>query len=88
MPSACFQCVDTLLYASKHAEGMSLRYGVAIFGVCGGGLEKRGTPPCVGVRLCMGDVLLIFDIFCAVQRAGCSSSVRRWSLDLRRPELG
>ena len=36
MPLACFQCVDTLLFAakqidklllaSKHAEGMSLRY--------------------------------------------------------------
>ena len=25
-PLACFQCVDTLLLASKHAEGMSLRY--------------------------------------------------------------
>ena len=23
-----FQCVDTLPFASKHAEGMSLRYGV------------------------------------------------------------
>ena len=23
---ACFQCVDTLLFASKHAKGMSLRY--------------------------------------------------------------
>ena len=22
----CFQCVDTLLFASKHAKGMSLRY--------------------------------------------------------------
>ena len=29
-PSACFQCVDNLLLASKHAEGMSLRYD-AIF---------------------------------------------------------
>ena len=68
---------------------MTLRYGVAIFGVYEGGLEKRGAPPCVGVRLGMGgDVSLIFDIFCAVLRAGCSSSVRRWSLDLRRPELG
>ena len=53
MPSACFQCVDTLLYASKHAEGMSLRYG-AIFGAYERGLEKRGAPPCVGVRLGMG----------------------------------
>ena len=26
----CFQCVDTLLFASKHAKGMSLRYD-AIF---------------------------------------------------------
>ena len=26
MPLACFQCVDKLLLASKHAEGMSLRY--------------------------------------------------------------
>ena len=69
---------------------MSLRYGVAILGVCEGGLEKRGAPPlCVGVRLGMGgDVLLIFDIFCAVLRAGCSSSVRRWSLDLHRLEQG
>ena len=24
----CFQCVDTLLFASKHAEGMSLRCDV------------------------------------------------------------
>ena len=23
----CFQCVDTLVFESKHAEGMSLRYG-------------------------------------------------------------
>ena len=22
----CFRCVDTLLFAPKHAEGMSLRY--------------------------------------------------------------
>ena len=28
MPSACFQCADTLLFAAKHAKGMSLRYGV------------------------------------------------------------
>ena len=26
MPLACFQGVDTLRIASKHAEGMSLRY--------------------------------------------------------------
>ena len=26
MPSACFQGVDTLPFALKHAEGMSLRY--------------------------------------------------------------
>lgn len=26
----CFQCVDTLLFASKHAKGLSLRYD-AIF---------------------------------------------------------
>ena len=26
MPSACFQCVDTLLITAKHAKGMSLRY--------------------------------------------------------------
>lgn len=26
MPSACFQRVDKLLLASKHAEGMFLRY--------------------------------------------------------------
>ena len=45
----------THIAVSKHAEGMSLRYGVAILGVCGGGLEKRGAPPlCVGVRLGMG----------------------------------
>ncbi|MDY4780016.1 MAG: hypothetical protein SO193_00190, partial [Sodaliphilus sp.] len=25
-PSAYFQCVDTLLFVSKHAKGMSLRY--------------------------------------------------------------
>lgn len=23
----CFRCVDTLLFALKHAEGMSLRHG-------------------------------------------------------------
>jgi len=28
MPLACFQCSDTLLFAAKHAKGMSLRYGV------------------------------------------------------------
>ena len=28
MPLACFQCTDTLLFAAKHAKGMSLRYGV------------------------------------------------------------
>ena len=32
MPSACFQRVDKLLLASKHAEGMSLRYGVIVLG--------------------------------------------------------
>lgn len=60
------------------------------FGVCEGGLVKRGAPPlCVGVRLGMGgDVLLIFDIFCAVLRVGCSSSARKWSSGLRRLELG
>ena len=26
----CFQCVDTLLFASKHAEGMSLRCDVIL----------------------------------------------------------
>ena len=26
MPSACFQCVDTLLFASKHTKGMTLRH--------------------------------------------------------------
>ena len=31
MPSACFQCVDSLLSVSKHAKGMSLRYGVVVF---------------------------------------------------------
>ena len=31
MPSACFQCVDTLLFASKHAEGMSLRYDSGLY---------------------------------------------------------
>ena len=31
MPSACFQCADTLLFAAKHAKGMSLRYGVIVF---------------------------------------------------------
>ena len=25
---ACFQCVDTLVFVLKHAEGMSLRCGV------------------------------------------------------------
>ena len=29
-PLACFQCADTLLFAAKHAKGMSLRYGVII----------------------------------------------------------
>ena len=28
MPLACFQCTDTLLFAAKHAKGMSLRYDV------------------------------------------------------------
>ena len=28
MPSTCFQRVDKLLLESKHAEGMSLSYGV------------------------------------------------------------
>ena len=28
MPLARFQCTDTLLFAAKHAKGMSLRYGV------------------------------------------------------------
>ena len=32
MPSACFQRVDKLLLASKHAEGMSLRHGVIVLG--------------------------------------------------------
>ena len=32
MPSACFQRVDKLLLESKHAEGMSLRYGVIVLG--------------------------------------------------------
>ena len=50
--------------------------------------EKRRTSVCGGAPRYGGDVLLIFDIFCAVLRAGCSSSVRRWSLDLRRPEQG
>ena len=31
MPLACFQCVDTLPFASKHAKGMSLRDGVIVF---------------------------------------------------------
>ena len=26
------QCLDTLLFALKHAEGMSLRYGVVVLG--------------------------------------------------------
>ena len=26
MPSVCFQCVDTLLFASKHTKGMTLRH--------------------------------------------------------------
>ena len=30
-PSACFQGVDTLRIASKHAEGMSLRYDAKKF---------------------------------------------------------
>ena len=30
MPSACFQCTDKLLFAPKHAKGMSLRYGVIV----------------------------------------------------------
>ena len=50
--------------------------------------EKRRTSVCGGAPRYGGDVLLIFDIFCAVLRAGCSSSVRRWSSDLRRLELG
>ena len=27
----CFQCVDTLPFASEHAKGMSLRDGVIVF---------------------------------------------------------
>lgn len=43
---------------------MSLRYGVAILGVCEGGLEKRGAPPlCVGVRLGMGVMCCLFLIY-------------------------
>ena len=30
MPSACFQSVDALSIALKHAKGMSLRYGVVV----------------------------------------------------------
>jgi len=30
MPLACFQCTDSLLFAAKHAKGMSLRYGVVL----------------------------------------------------------
>ena len=52
-----------LLSFSAFAEGMSLRYGVAIFGVYEGGLEKRGTPPCVGVRLGMGVMCCLFLIY-------------------------
>ena len=26
MPSACFQCVNTLQFASKHTKGMTLRH--------------------------------------------------------------
>ena len=89
MPSACFDAYSNVSTHWKHAEGMSLRYGVAIFCVCERGLEKRGAPPLVwGCVSVWGDVLFIFDIFCAVLRAGCSSSARRWSLDLRHPELG
>ena len=29
---ACFQCADTLLFAAKHAKGISLRYGVIVSG--------------------------------------------------------
>ena len=31
MPLACFQCAD-ILFAAKHAKGMSLRYGVIVLG--------------------------------------------------------
>ena len=30
-PLACFQCAD-ILFAAKHAKGMSLRYGVIVLG--------------------------------------------------------
>ena len=33
MPLACFQCVDNLPFAAKHAEGMSLRYDALAY--CG-----------------------------------------------------
>ena len=52
------------------------------------GEKRRTSAVCGGAPRYGGDVLLIFDIFCAVLRAGCSSSVRRWSSDLRRLELG
>ena len=31
----CFKCVDTLLFASKHAKGMSLRYNAILICVFG-----------------------------------------------------
>ena len=34
MPSACFQSVDALSIALKHAKGMSLRYGVFFERIC------------------------------------------------------
>ena len=40
----CFQCVDTLLFASKHAEGMSLRYD-AIFTLAYCGRHKSSHLP-------------------------------------------
>ena len=50
MPLACFQCVDTLPFASKHAEGMSLRYGVERLpllptnnSLCSSGVFRRET---------------------------------------------
>ena len=63
MPSACFDAYSNVSTHWKHAEGMSPRYGVAIFGAYERGLQKRGAPPCVGVRLGMGVMCCLFLIY-------------------------
>ena len=59
MPSACFQGVDTLRIASKHAEGMSLRYDDR---------QIRHTPPLISLSYAAISVYRA-NIQCAVTAA-------------------